>query len=61
VSLPNIDDEELDSIAEAAVEVFKVPSLGTEGGSGIATENQGDRLSSAKRRELHLLGTAEAR
>ena len=25
--LPDIDDEELDSIAEAAVEVFKVPSL----------------------------------
>ncbi len=45
---PNIDDEELDSIAEAAVEVFKVPSLGTEGGSGIATENQGYRLSLPK-------------
>jgi len=48
VRLPDIDDEELDSIAEAAVEVFEVPSLGTEGGSGIAAENQGYRLSPPK-------------
>jgi len=59
--LPDIDDEELDSITEAAVEGFKVPSLGTEGGSGVAAKNQSYRLSSAKGRELHLLGTAEAR
>ena len=58
---PDIDDEELDSIAETAMECREVPSLGTERGSGVAAENQGYRLSPAEGRELHLPGTAEPR
>jgi hypothetical protein len=58
--LPYIDDEELDSIAEAAVELFKVPSLGTERRSGIAAEDQRYGFAPAKGRELHLLSAAQA-
>jgi hypothetical protein len=50
VCLSNIDDEELDPISEAAMELFKVPSLGTERRSGVAAEDQSHRLSPAKGR-----------
>jgi hypothetical protein len=61
VRFSDVDDEELDSIAETAMELDEVPSLGTERGSSIAAENQGYRLSAAKRRELDVLGASEAR
>jgi hypothetical protein len=58
VRLSDIDNEEFDLLAEAAMERFKVPSLGTERRSGIAAEDQSHRLAPAKGRELHLLGAA---
>ena len=61
VRLPDIDDEEFYLSAETSIERRKVPSLGTKRRSGIAAENQGYRLSSAKGRELHLLDAPKAR
>jgi hypothetical protein len=61
VRFPNVDDEELNLIAETAMELDEVPSLGTKRGSGVAAEYQSNRPSSAKGGELHLLGIAEAR
>ena len=57
---PDIDDEELDLIAETTIQLSKVPSLGTKRRSGVAPEDHGYRLSAAKRRELHVLGASEA-
>jgi hypothetical protein len=61
VRFPDVDDEELDLIAETAQERSEVPSLGTKRGSGVAAENQGYRLASAEGRELHLLAASQAR
>ena len=61
VGLADVDDEELDSVSEAAMEFLKVPSLGTERRSGVAAEDQRYRLSPAKGRKLHLFRAAEAR
>ena len=49
MSLANIDYEKFDSIAEAAMQLRKVPSLGTERRSSIAAEDQSYRLPPAKR------------
>jgi hypothetical protein len=56
VRLSNVDEEEFDLIAEVAMERFKVPSLGTERRSGVAAEDERDRLAPAKGRQPHLLG-----
>jgi hypothetical protein len=48
VSLANIDHEKFDSIAETAMQLHQVPSLGTERRSRIAAEDQSDRLTPAK-------------
>jgi hypothetical protein len=61
VRFSNINNKELDSIGETAMERREVPSLGTKRRSGVAAENQGYRLSPAKGAELHFFGTAEAR
>jgi len=58
VRLSNVDEEEFNPIAEVAIERFKVPSLGTERRSGVAAEDERDRLASAKGRQPHLLGAA---
>ena len=47
----NIDDEELYAFAKLPVKLLKVPSLGTKRRSGVAAENQRDRLLSAKCRQ----------
>jgi hypothetical protein len=39
VRLSDIDDEEFDLIAEAAMERLKMPSRGTERRSGVAAED----------------------
>jgi len=57
----NIDDEEVYLIAEATMQFFQVPNLGTEGRSSITSEDQGYRFTPPKRRELNLLVTTEAR
>lgn len=50
VGLTNVDDEKFESISEAAMKFLQVPSLGTEGRSGIAAEDKSDWLLSAQRR-----------
>jgi hypothetical protein len=48
VRFSDVDDEELDSISEASMELFQVPSLGTERGSGVAVEDECNWLLPAK-------------
>ena len=57
----NVNDEEFDPVAEAAVESFEVPSLGTKRWSGVAAEDQRDWLASAKTRQSHAFGASELR
>jgi hypothetical protein len=59
--LANVDDEELDPIAEAAMKRFERPSLGAKGRSGIASEDQRHRLDPAEGRKPHTSGAAELR
>ena len=59
--LADVNDEEFDFIAIAAMERFEVPSLGTKRWSCVAAEDQRDGLASAKMRQLHALGAAEYR
>ena len=44
VRFANVNDQECHLITKTLVEVFKLPSLGPEGGSGKAPKDEGDRL-----------------
>jgi hypothetical protein len=55
----NVNNQERHLITKTLVEVFKLPSLGPEGGSGKAPKDQSDRFVVTERGESHALVTAE--
>jgi hypothetical protein len=57
----DVDDEEGDAIAEASMQVFKVPNLGTKRWSSEAAEDQRHRHVAMKGRQPYALVAAEAR
>jgi hypothetical protein len=44
VRFANVDNEKRDLLIEAAMQGFELPSLGTEGRSGVAAKDERHRL-----------------
>src|SRR5262245_41617608 len=61
VRFANVNHQERHLIPKALVEIFKLPSLGPERGSGKAPKDEGDRFVVAERGELHPFVAAEPR
>jgi len=59
VCFANINDEERHLIAKTLIQGFQVPSLGTEGGSGKAPKDKGNRFMVTEPREAHAFVAAE--
>lgn len=59
VHFANVNNQERHLITKTLVEVFTLPSLGPEWGSGKAPKDESDRLVVTKRGELHPLVAAQ--